>query len=203
MGDAKRRKLAGHYPDPNTKSRRPNQVIATHEAGHAVARVLTAEILGREPEDPQTLSSVDIYVAPKSTGSYGERVGSGPGIGATATTYGAMFSAPMDDFLDKLPCEPRSHDTLAAAIADMRRAGIDVDKWFFAKAFVILFGPMAEVKFLTKPNQHVWESETCSSDMQDLAVHGSLVGLSPEAIIEESHKIESMVAQYLERPAVV
>jgi hypothetical protein len=148
----------------------PELTVRVHEAGHCVGRVLVAGSLGWNFNE--VIDSIDIL------------------LGAEATTWGNLFSKPMQDFLQsRMPAKFRNlerieHAQVAALAPEMRAAGIDLPWWFQAKSIELIFGPMAEAKLLSEPFDDVWNADTSECDMFGLVRAGSLCGMSADEIEE-------------------
>src|SRR4051812_29697130 len=110
------------------KTAKLDPVIAIHEAGHAVARILAADQLGRPPEE------VISYI----------EVGSGKVLGNSAfdetitlrvqaTVYGPMLSneiqATFKRTVADTPKEQITNKHIEAALVLAREEGVNVDGW--------------------------------------------------------------------------
>jgi hypothetical protein len=165
-----------------------DRVIAVHEAGHCVARVLVAASLGWDPDE--VIECIDIHPAPIITGVVsldGTRR-----LLSQAVSWGQFLSKPMHEFLAaKMP------DTFAAALSgaplgngcdlvpifgEMRAAGIDVDWWFRAKSIESIFGPMAEATLIGKPFEEAWNDYSSEDDKRGILYAGGLCGMTDDQI---------------------
>lgn len=110
-----------------------DQVVAVHEAGHAVARILVADSLGWGADE--ALEYIDIHPAPLAMGVSAEL----RDLQAEAATWGQFLSRSMHEFLQaKMSPEAvdaaRNGTEMLALFTELRAAGIDVDVWFRARA---------------------------------------------------------------------
>jgi len=183
------------------RNQKVDRVVAVHEAGHVVGRILVAESLGWSPGE--IIFHVDINPAPVAIAVLSfDRTHD---LRLQPVTYGQMLSRPMSDFLNA-----RNGDKIAAMnegdltpiIAEMRAAGIDVDGWYRAKSIETIFGPMAEAKLLELPFETVWNAYSSENDLRDIVKYGLMSGATPEQIVELLNKNISLAEHYMARPEV-
>jgi hypothetical protein len=184
------------------RSQEVGRTVAIHEAGHVVGRILVAESLGWSPDE--MVSHIDIESNPLDTGA--TSFDGTHGLKSQAVTFGQMFSQPMSDFIQqKMADRLAAHDTepvrqaeLIPVIAEMRVAGIDVDRWYRAMSIVFMLGPMAEAKLIGKSFEEVWNSYGSESDLSDAVRYGLMCGMTPEQIeaaaAENAHIAEQAMA---------
>lgn len=155
MNRSERRKIAAimrRTPIP--------QETLIHEAGHAVGRILVAPADGWRADE--AISQIEIRRTPRSVGI---SIDGRADLGTQTTTWGKMFSKPMEDFiLAKFPAMEGVPEVpeFAAVSAEMRAAGIDVDRWCLDKSAYIVMGPAAEARYLKKPldlNDYAFETD--------------------------------------------
>jgi hypothetical protein len=182
--------------------RRPvDRVVAVHEAGHAVARVLFAEPLGWSPDE--VILHVDIHPAPVAIGAV-----SSDGaweLQSQAVTYEKLFSRPMQEFFRAKFNQEEvtlTVEILEPLVAEMRATGIDVDGWYLAKSVGSIFGPMAEAKLLGRPFDVDWEADSAQSDYTDLVRYGVICGLTTEQIESSIIDCIRLAEQLMARPEV-
>ena len=185
-------------------NRKLEETIRIHEAGHCVGRVLGAESLGW-PTD-EVIAYTEIYPTPRG---FGESQDGMILLESQATTYGMYLSKPMDDFLrarmrDRFAACATSIDAvLASIVPEMRAAGIDVDEWFMTKIIEIIFGPMAEAKFLGKSFDDLFLGDYSSeADLGDVVRLGDLCGKARQETIEAITENVGIAEGLIERAEV-
>jgi hypothetical protein len=136
MGQAKRRKAEIR------KLKIP--IVAIHEAGHAVARFLTAEMMGYEPAEAVWKIVMDSGPVRKAAGSDGQT----HLYQIQATTYGYTWSKEIEDASREVNArygieriQTRYHEYRADVIAAARAAGADIGQWARAVIFITIAGP--------------------------------------------------------------
>jgi hypothetical protein len=184
-----------------TQRQAVDRVIAVHEAGHAVARVLVADSLGWGPDE--VLEHIDIHAAPLAMGVSAEL----RELQAEGATCGSFLSRPMYEFLQaKISPEAfdaaRNGDEMRALFTEMRAAGIDVDVWFRAKIIEVVFGPMAEAKLTGRSFDAVWSGDGSEGDNGDLLNAGFICGIAEKRFWEAAGEIIDIAKQYIARPEV-
>jgi hypothetical protein len=130
-----------------------DRVAAVREAANAVARYLTANMMGFRADE--AIDYIDI-APPFSRPSLDAKTILAP----KAETIGPVYSRPMMDFLKT---DAISRD-LTAAVEACKAHGIDVEMWVAVKAFVCLAGAVAEARFTNRSlreidNGHEWEND--------------------------------------------
>ena len=153
-------------------------VVAIHEAGHAVARYLTAEMMGLSKEE--SVSSIDVHVAremPKGKSVDGKMVTS-----VQATTFGPMFSKEIDAVrlamgtakgwsdlpAKELAAKLNSLENMRELIETARDQGCDVGQWLRARAIIMVAGAAAESLYREVPWHEVWDGYEAEGDKRDL-----------------------------------
>jgi hypothetical protein len=124
------------------RRQRIDPVVAVHESGHCVGRILVADSLGWRPDE--AINSVVLHPVSIADGKIS--VDGTQELRSQAITYGMMMSKPMDQFLrERLPQHfPRGrleYNDIRPLIPDMRATGIDIDWWYRAKCIEAVFGP--------------------------------------------------------------
>jgi hypothetical protein len=179
----------------NALSRKQLTITAIHEAGHAVGRYLTADIMGHSVEDAISWIEVGLDAMPCASRDYSAMLSS------MATTYGPMYSRPMIDLLISSP----SHDPADAVEADVSRciaAGIDVIAWAKAKALICMFGPVAEAIYTRREIATVVNSYECESDLNDAMFGCWLAKMSAEDVSTAVNVAVEIAARKLADPKV-
>jgi hypothetical protein len=178
--------------------------IRIHEAGHCVGHVLTTESLGWSTDE--AITHVVIHPAPVGDGTVshdGTHV-----LHSQATTFGMNFSRPMEDFLrarlpDKFTAESEIEwREIKELMREMPTAGIDVDWWFRAKSLELIFGPMAEAKFLGKPFDEVWNSYNSEEDRTAVRKYGWACGMNTDQIKKAFGEMFLIAEHYTAQPEV-
>jgi hypothetical protein len=142
-----------------------NKISAVHEAGHAVARYLSAHIMGFRAAE-----AIDyIEIAPPF---------SRPNLGAKSilapkpAVFGPLYSRPMMDFLktDSISLD------LTAAVEACKAHGIDVEMWAAVKAFICMAGAAAEALFTNRSLSEI--ANECENDLQDATRYCLAAGMT-------------------------
>ena len=153
-------------------------VVAIHEAGHAVARYLTAEMMGLSKEE--SVSSIDVHVTqemPKGKSVDGKMVTS-----AQATTFGPLFSKEIDAVRlavstangwsdlppEELAAKLNTLENMRDLLETAREQGCDVEKWLRARAIIMVAGATAESLYREVPWHEVWDGYEAEGDKRDL-----------------------------------
>jgi hypothetical protein len=184
------------------KSAKIDPVVAIHEAGHAVARYLTAEDLGYATD--QVISYID--VSPTTSG--GRSVDGTMSLTLQATTYGPMLSKEIQEiaareFADIMKSNQFTMEHAAQAVAIARSEGADISKWLRTRILTGVFGAAAEAKFLGQALEDVWGAYETEGDMRDAVQDCFLAGVTEEdaiqTFIDEAH---ARAATLIEQPEV-
>jgi len=177
------------------------RALAVHEAGHCVARVLTASSLGWNAGE--VIEYVEVTAAPVATAS-------SRGLRSRVVSWGRFLSKPMQEFVAaRRPATARSDEyapvsddpDIAPLFTEMRAAGIDLDGWFRAKSIVAMFGPMAEAKLIEKPFSEIWNNNS-KDDALGVIRAGILCGMTPEKIATASNENLSIAERHMGRSEV-
>lgn len=165
----------GHRRAAKARARRQqlDPIVAIHEAGHALGRFTTAELLGFKT------SEAIVYIDSGWGSPY--LATDGTIYAVRATTYGPMYSRPMIDYLllaGPAAASSVSHESSVLEVAMCKMAGIDVACWAKAKGVVAMAGPVAEAIYSRRDIQDVLQRHECQSDVSDLYRDCSLAGLS-------------------------
>jgi antitoxin (DNA-binding transcriptional repressor) of toxin-antitoxin stability system len=161
------------------------RIVAVHEAGHAVGRILTARRLGwREDE---AVARIEVRATPTTIGKL------------QAATYGPLLSRPMDEY-----CAANHAGRIVGAplFADLRTAGFDLITWFNTRCTFILFGPMAESKFTGRLFDEVLGSKAAEDDLRDIMLGGTWCGLSKREISDAIQNNTAIVEECIAEPDV-
>jgi hypothetical protein len=189
-------------PKAEAKSAKIERVVAIHEAGHAVARYLTADDFGHTTD--HAISYIDLAPATPALQS----VDGTMSLTFQATTYGPMLSKEIQkvatrNFADILRSGELTMEHVAEAIAKARSEGADIFKWLHARILIEVFGAAAEAKYSGKVFEEVWGSHQTEADMKDAVQSCFLAGVTEakaiEAIIDEA---QAKAVGLIERPKV-
>jgi hypothetical protein len=184
------------------RSAKIDRVVAVHEAGHAVARFLTAADLGFSTNDAISY----IEVAPDAvTQSVDKRMN----FRTQATTFGPMLSKEIQEMFEG-DCASLgglsgrlAFEALSGIITKARSAGIDVNKWLRAKSLISVFGAAAEARYTSKRFEDVWISCECEDDrrqaVQDCMIGGTTEVADIGTLLDEA---EAAAANLTKRPEV-
>lgn len=177
-----------------TRSMKLDRVVAIHEAGHAVARVLTASDMGLKPEEAVAYIQIggDIMSAHSSHDGQATLI-------SQAITYGPMFS---DEISAHMHDRDTSREALLKIVSDARAAGADIERWATAKALISVFASAAEAKLRGLPLLDVWESYQSENDMRDMARDCGLAGLDDEGIDAVEQAALALASEFIEVPEV-
>jgi hypothetical protein len=130
-----------------------HQIVAVHEAGHAVAKVLAARDFGYEGHE--AVAYIDVgSPGPSALTTDGKVI-----LHSQGATYGPIFSKEISlaaaEFQDSffadgtsLPIEGNHRREFFCGILNAARtAGADINKWFRIRAFGAVAGSVAEANF--------------------------------------------------------
>ncbi len=182
------------------------RALAIHEAGHCVARILTAGSLGWEAGE--VIEYIDVGSAPIAADTDQDRK---YGLRSQVVSSGRFLSKPMHEFVAarRRTTQPRGEPPpleddagLVLLFAEMRATGIDLDGWFRAKSIVAVFGPMAEAKLLERPFNEIWNNDPRKDDARALIRAGVLCGLTPDQIAAATSENVSIAEQHMARSEV-
>ena len=173
-----------------------DRVTAVHEAGHAVARVLTASDMGFGPER----AIEEIEIGGSAVTVLGENRG-GLKLEGQAITRGPMFSLDIMVHID----QPGPYDFayLRHVVMKAGAAGADTQKWLKAKALIMACGTAAEAKLLSVNFDTVWQRPAAAGDLGDIIRDCHLAGVdTPEAINAVSEEAADRAITLFERKDV-
>jgi hypothetical protein len=167
-----------------------DRVTAVHEAGHAVARVLTADDMGIKPEE-----AIEVGDEHVETPDGKELIGA-------AICVGPLFSTEIEKHYRPTSREKEFDDHCAHVMAKAREAGADVFKWLLARALIDVFGPAAHAKLLGVPIREVWEQDAGLADRVHLLSSGRLAGIDDEKTDLLANEAINTAREMIERPEV-
>jgi hypothetical protein len=167
-----------------------------HEAGHAVGRVLVAA--ADEWRAEEAIERIEIYRRPRAVGM---SVDGRADLGTQACTSGKMFSKRMQAFvLAKFPTmegvpEGAGFDVVSA---EMRAAGIDVDRWCLDKSAYLVMGPAAEARYLKKPLE--LEDYAFESDLKQAIECNLMAGITDATLTAAIERACRRAEELLDTP---
>jgi hypothetical protein len=157
-------------------------VIAIHEAGHAVARVLSAEDFGLPAE--KMISHIEVGNRQNMGVSHFDK-----SVTTTcqATTYGPTFSAELHSVFIRITkdIEPNklTQQHIIDAVKLAKNEGIDIIRWLRARMLITTLGPVAEAAHTGRFVDDVWNSIECEGDQMGAVEEGKWAGLTNEQIV--------------------
>lgn len=170
---------------------------AVHEAGHAIARFLTAAEMGLEPEKAVSRIEFQPGLDPRPYGDtsfFTVRM---------ATTFGPLFSSDIQAHIGRVAFGHHvSPAEQATAIFAARAAGIDVLGWCRSRMLMHVFGAVAEARYASRGPNEIWTSAVCHSDLEEALEEGALVGWSPERTLEAIDAAIDEAVRLVNVPAV-
>ena len=182
------------------KSAKLDRVVAVHEAGHAVGRIISASDMGLEPTD--AIAYIDIAPDTDPMTSFDKAVK----LESQATTFGPMISREIQAVWDRRHAEiPKAQWNLRAmpeVIKQAKDEGADIDKWLRAKMLMTVFGSMAEAKLTGKQFREVWDSYECEQDVKDAVRDGIMAGLETPEISAAIDAATVTALELIEQPNV-
>lgn len=171
------------------------RVVAIHEAGHAVARVLVAEDFGL-PTD-KMISYIEVGTRQNQGTSFFDK---SVVLTSQAVTFGPMLSSDLQAVFSRsvagVPKHNLTKEHVREAISQARHAGIDVDRWLRARMLISVLASAAEAKFVARPLHDVWNSYEAEADLKEAVADGLCAGLQPD-------EIEVFIDEALERAEVL
>jgi hypothetical protein len=174
--------------------RRPiPQETLIHEAGHAVGRILVSPADGWRAEEAVT--KIEIHRAPPFVGM---SIKGQAALWAQASTWGPMFSRPMQEILcARFPKGTTAEIAEVAVVADeMRAVGIDVNRWCLDRSAHLIMGPAAEARYLKKPLD-LHDSE---SDLRDVINCNLMAGIKAGALTAAFRRAHARAEALLDEP---
>jgi hypothetical protein len=165
-----------------------NPVIAIHEAGHAVARVLSAEDFGLPVE--RMISRIEVGTAENLGKSHFDKSAT---LISQAVTYGPTLSAELQALFDRTTAGvDRSKLTkqhIVDALKLAKEEGVDFTRWLRARMLIATLASVAEAKHTGRQSLDVWNSMESEGDFKGAVGDGIDAGLTIEqtrSYIEES-----------------
>jgi len=156
-------------------------VIAIHEAGHAVARVLSAEDFGLPAE--KMISYIEVGTAENLGKSHFDKSVT---LTSQAVTYGPMLSAELQATFSRVTkdVEPNklTNEQMIDAVQLAKDEGVDITRWLRARMLISTLASAAEARHTGRLTDDVWNSTESEGDMKGAVEDGIYAGLPTEQI---------------------
>jgi hypothetical protein len=173
-------------------------IIAIHEAGHAVARVLSAEDFGLPAE--KMISYIEVGTRQNMGVSHFDKSVT---LTSQAVTYGPTLSAELQAIFNRVAkdIEPNklTKQHIIDAVRLAKEEGVDVTRWLRARMLISTLGSVAEARHTGRQVADVWNTPESEGDLKGAVEDGIYAGLPTEQIavyIDEAlHRSEILVGQ--------
>ena len=186
----------GHKSDGPT-------VVAVHEAGHAVAKVLAIGELG------YSIHEAIEYIVMGTNKSLARSANRKMMLRSQGVTFGHTFSKDMAAAASResVPSLPfRAWGAKPLDLVQNRRAsraaGADVGKWFRARVFDAVTGSIAEAIFTKQTFHDVWNGYQAESDQISVVRDAHISGISTNEINSTIDRMAALSAYLMEKPEV-
>ena len=179
------------------RSAKLDRITAIHEAGHAVARVLTATDFGIA--EAEAVAHIEIGLTSacaRSRDGFAELI-------SGAVTIGPMLSAKLQSLYETvtngLPQDQigTSHITRAFQLAEAN--GVEHSDWLRARMLISVFGAAAEARHTGRDILEIWNGYEAEADVNAARADGSYAGLSPlqtdDFIAEAISRAQVLISQ--------
>ncbi len=179
-------KTEGPTEEPADESPAVDPVVAIHEAGHAVARYVTAAEMGYSTGE--IIHRIEIAADDPPT-AIGTSADGTMALFSEGATRGPMFAKDMNAAAGKVirgralldgtnATGPLTGDALAEIVATARAEGADIDAWLRARALQAVFGPMVEAAYTQIPFEEIWNGNQAQSDAMSFFRDCALAGVA-------------------------
>lgn len=167
------------------RQRSVDRIVAVHEAGHAIGRLLTARDMGYAPE--QAVHSIEINAGPAFWSADGKTR-----LQSQAICYGPAISLELQAaYKQAYPVHgPISPDELHARLANIGTARQRMAS-ARAKMLIVALGPAAEARLSGSSWETVFSSEACLGDRMDFRRAARLHGLYDDQLSQVTHEVGS------------
>ena len=170
----RRAAMAGERRSRTTAPGSDANIVAAHEAGHAIARYLTAAEMGYSTEE--SITKIEIR-SPGASTYLGTSIDGTANLFARATTFGPMLTKEMGQVINRvaertgvpletLPAGREGLDFLSQVISEARAEGVDIESWLQARALIAVMGPAVEALLKAKPVAEILESDESEGDLR-------------------------------------
>jgi hypothetical protein len=186
-----------------------SHIVAVHEAGHAIAKVLAAEELGYSINE--AIDRIEIGVGE----TLGRSVDGRMITRSQAVTYGPTFSRDIDEasfefkqtYLSgragDVTLEGREQLEYSSKLVELgRAAGANIGKWFRARVFDAVSGSMAEAIFSKRAFYDVWHGYEAESDEFNVVRDAVWAGIGTDEIKATIRRMAVLSFCVMERPEV-
>jgi hypothetical protein len=149
-----------------------HRVLAVHEAGHAVVRVLTAEDFGRSREEAVNCIEVGGHKGVTTTADGNINI-------PDAITLAPRLSKELEDAADAdgtFKTGDASFEDIEQFLKRSRGAGLDVDRWLNAMLLICVAGPLAEAKFSKRDPKEVLDGYHGQFDIHEATDSCAMAG---------------------------
>lgn len=158
-----------------------DRVVAAHEAGHSVARILVADDFGLPPE--KMISYIEVGLAQVVGDSFFNKSAT---MVAQATTFGPILSAELQSIFNRtvtgIDRSAITKQSIVEALAVARSDGIDVDRWLRARMLISTLASAAEAMQTGRSIDEVWNSFESESDLRGAVEDGICAGVADDQI---------------------
>ena len=141
-----------------------DRIIAVHESGHAVARVLVAEQTGI-PVD-HSISHIDVG----TKAEMGKSIDGQSVLISQAITFGPMLPEAASAAIRAMNLSAGhalTMDEITVAFDAAVARGLHAKSWAAGRAFIATCGAAAEARHLSLPFASVWNGPQCEHDLRD------------------------------------
>jgi hypothetical protein len=183
-----------------------SHIVAVHEAGHALAKVLAAGELGYSINE--AINHIDMGTGEKLGQSVdGRMITTSQGV-----TFGPAFSRDIETASHEFKrsfmrgrgtLEGREANEFWSKVIELgRAAGADIGKWFRARVFIAVSGSIAEAIFCNRTFNDVWYGYEADSDLQGVISEGRLAEIGADEAISTVNRMAVVTAHLMEKPEV-
>jgi hypothetical protein len=156
-------------------------IIAIHEAGHAVARVLGAADFGLPAE--KMISHIDVGTAESLGKSYFDKSVT---LTSQAITYGPTLSAELQAVFNRttqgIDPSKLTKQHIVEALKLAKEEGADVERWLRARMLISTLASAAEANHTGRQAAEVWNSPESEGDLKGAVEDGIYAGLPTDQI---------------------
>jgi hypothetical protein len=179
-------------------SKKLDPVVAIHEAGHAVARVLSAADFGRTAE--QIVSHIDVATGKSLGESFFDKSVT---LKSQAVTYGPTLSSELQAVFDRTTqgVDPNklTKQHIVDAIKIAKNEGVGLTRWLRARMLISTLASAAEAKHTGRQIADVWNSPESEGDLKGAVEDGIYADLPTDQIAtyigEALDRSDSLVRQ--------
>ncbi len=162
-------------------SKKLDPVVAIHEAGHAVARVLSAADFGRTAEE--MISHIDVATGESLGESFFDKSVT---LKSQAVTYGPTLSSELQAVFDRTTqgVDPNkiTKQHIVDALKVAKSEGVDLTRWLRARMLISTLASAAEAKHTGRQIADVWNSPESEGDLKGAVEDGIYADLPTDQI---------------------